>query len=266
VPHLLPLTEGAGAPVYIVHGIGGECESFRALAGLLPRPVVGVQPGPSVFASIEEAAGRYAGLIAARSAPPYDVAGYSFGGSVALEVARRLPGPVRLFVIDHVPAPVRYEPVAWTAGNAASFLANLGRWLAHQLRAGAGCRPEELLRRAARRFRRAMSLQLSSGAASVTDRQYGFDLARMAPALRERVERHYAMLRRYRPGPYPGPLVLFAAAVRPLFLPTGRHLGWERLVPAGNIRVVRVPGDHSSLLGADAPALARDWRPFLGAS
>jgi thioesterase domain-containing protein len=94
---LIPLnTEGTEAPLFCIHPAGGLATVYRPLAlalewncpvyGLQAR---GVEEAGELFASIGEMAHGY--IDAMRSVcphGPYAILGWSFGGNVALEVAR----------------------------------------------------------------------------------------------------------------------------------------------------------------------------------
>jgi acetoacetyl-CoA synthetase len=97
--HLVGLrTDGTGRPFFIVHGVFGNVLQFRGLAERLrtERPIFalqarGVDPRQQPHATIAEMAAAYIDEIRARQpAGPYSLAGYSFGGLIALEMACRL--------------------------------------------------------------------------------------------------------------------------------------------------------------------------------
>lgn len=96
---LVPIKpQGTKTPLYIVHGAGLNVLIFNALSKKMSpdQPVYGLQAKgldgieePSE--SVEEMAAHYiAAITAANPAGPYALAGYSFGGIVAFEMARQL--------------------------------------------------------------------------------------------------------------------------------------------------------------------------------
>jgi amino acid adenylation domain-containing protein len=95
--HLVPLREsGAGRPLFIVHGIFGNVLQLKDLAERLNtrRPIYalqarGVDPRQEPHSSIAAMVEAYATAIrSVQPIGPYALAGYSFGGLVAFEMAR----------------------------------------------------------------------------------------------------------------------------------------------------------------------------------
>ncbi|GAA4973310.1 amino acid adenylation domain-containing protein [Algibacter aquimarinus] len=96
---LVPIKpEGNKTPIYIVHGAGMEVLIFNALAKNLDKeqPVFGLQAkalfsSEKSFNSIEEIASLYVdSIIKHNPEGPYALAGYSFGGIIAYEMAKQL--------------------------------------------------------------------------------------------------------------------------------------------------------------------------------
>ncbi len=96
---LVPLQpEGSRPPLFIVPGVGGHPFSFRSLAQILQteRPVYGLQlPGldgkQQPLTGVQDMARHFIHHICQlRQSGPYHLAGYSFGGVVAYEIARQL--------------------------------------------------------------------------------------------------------------------------------------------------------------------------------
>ena len=90
-------TRGAGVPVFCVHGGGGRPEVFLDLANAFgaSRPFYGVQvlglDGMRRLRSVPRAAAAYAdALVEACPGGPFVLAGYSGGGTLAVEMARLL--------------------------------------------------------------------------------------------------------------------------------------------------------------------------------
>ncbi|MGL5865738.1 MAG: amino acid adenylation domain-containing protein [Dermatophilaceae bacterium] len=97
---VVPLRPGTGRPLFVVHPIGGNVICYRDLARELQpeRPVYGLQavggePGSEPLSSVPELAASYlAAVRRVQPEGPVHLAGWSFGGYVAVEMARQL-GP-----------------------------------------------------------------------------------------------------------------------------------------------------------------------------
>ncbi|MDX6672856.1 MAG: acetoacetyl-CoA synthetase, partial [Solirubrobacteraceae bacterium] len=98
-PSLQPLRPGTGgSPLFVVHALHGDVLFFRPLALRMStdRPVYGLQargldPREQPQTRIEDMAETYVETIrSVQPHGPYALAGYSFGGLVAFEMARRL--------------------------------------------------------------------------------------------------------------------------------------------------------------------------------
>ena len=89
---------GTKPPLYIVHGAGLNVLIFNALARNMDtdQPIYGLQAKgldgvEEPLGTVEEMAAHYVATItAANPAGPYALAGYSFGGIIAFEMARQL--------------------------------------------------------------------------------------------------------------------------------------------------------------------------------
>lgn len=98
---LVPIrASGSRPPIFCVHGMGGEVLCYVDLARYVgsDQPLYALQALPwhrddDVELTLEEiAAGYVAALREVQPEGPYRIAGYSFGGFVALEMAQQLPG------------------------------------------------------------------------------------------------------------------------------------------------------------------------------
>ena len=98
-PSLVPIRAGRGKPpLFCVHGVGGNILTYRDLARYLPsdQPVYclqacGLDGKAPIHRRIEDMAGHYvAQTRQVQPHGPYAIAGMSFGGVVAFEMARQL--------------------------------------------------------------------------------------------------------------------------------------------------------------------------------
>lgn len=120
--------QGSKTPLWLIHPGVGEVLVFVGLAQQLAsddRPVYalrarGFEPGQSLFASITDMVDMYARAIQARQPHgPYALAGYSYGGMVAFEVAKELRTrgeEVRFLASFNLPPHIawRMQQLGWT--------------------------------------------------------------------------------------------------------------------------------------------------------
>ncbi|MER7009384.1 thioesterase domain-containing protein, partial [Dactylosporangium sp. NPDC000555] len=134
---LVPLRPGGERPpLFLVHAVGGTVGPYLPLAGLLAadRPCYGLQ-GSAGDAGVPGLAAAYAEAIrTVQPRGPYHLAGWSFGGTVAVEIGRRLLAagePVAFVALLDTGLPTG-DPAAQPPGEA-----ELRTWFAEDV-AGAG--------------------------------------------------------------------------------------------------------------------------------
>jgi thioesterase domain-containing protein len=247
-------------PVFFVHGLGGTVADLFALARAVAYPgaVIGIQARglsdeEAPHARVEAMAAEYLTKMKARQPRgPYHVCGYSFGGLVAFEIARRLResgeevGLVGLF--DTLPNALRWPAPIWfdyvrlrtVRGFADAAAASARVW-----RRATGKSTVDL-RKAPRgrvESERRLPALLPSAPGSI--------LKVAASAL--------VASARYRPGYYPGEVKLFVAVERDPALPLPDAI-WER--HARSLSIAPVAGGHLTMMSAanaeaNAAALTR---------
>jgi thioesterase domain-containing protein/acyl carrier protein len=252
---------GSKPPFFCVHGAGGSVLGLMDLARHFAseRPFYGVQ-APNYLADdevpkrIEDLAAHYVVAVRARQREgPYHLGGYSFGGSVALEMAQQFRAAGQavalLAILDHTPPPTRYRRLVWTPGLPLDFFVNTARWVLEDIwRLGPGGRLAALKRKA-----RVAATQIRGWLPRYRPASGQTDVAEVFPdrpfpePYRRLLEAHYQAMRDYVPKPYAGRVTLFRSRVRPLLRLHGRDLGWGELA-AGGLDVVAVPGNHETML------------------
>jgi thioesterase domain-containing protein/acyl carrier protein len=233
-------------PLFLLHPVGGTVFTYQALARLLDPelPIYairarGLEPGELPAGNIEAMARLYLEAVRTRQpSGPYRLAGHSFGGVVAYEMAQQLlargelvetlmlldsPGPGQM--------PVRLESDADIEGY--------------------------FQRMAPELFQQLFLRQGGEGSSAA-------ELPRSEVFLRVFRENAAAMFA-YAPRPYAGRLVFFHARERDAINPQHPELAWIPLASEG-VEVHVVPGDHSSMLRAPhVQSLAGKLRGLLGA-
>lgn len=236
---LAPMAAGQGDPLFIVHSMTGNVLQLHGLARAMrsPRPVVGIQarglePGEAPFDCVQAMAEDYLVLLRSRQAQgPYHLCGFSFGGLVAYEMARRLEAAgetVALLVLldSHVdkamlPLPERVRL--------------LGIRLAHHARRMAQIGPSGAARYFAARLR---ALAGNPDPAPPPEHEF-------PPRIQAVRDGILAATRRYRPGRYLGP-VLFVRPRTEAPVDFDATAAFRGVAP--NLKVVWAAGDHDTMI------------------
>lgn len=254
---LVPLqSQGREAPFFCVHGVGGEVLSFTELAKRLgaERPFIGIHAcgPPNEPEPVESMAARYlAAMRAMQSHGPYYLGGYSFGGSVALEIAQQLvqqgESVALLAILDHTLPPLRYERHWWQPSFWRQFIVNLPAWLRDDLWAMGWRHFQKKIRLKTSAFWRKLACRFRNQEAGLPEVAGVFDVAHLPDSFRRQMECNYLALRAYVPRVYPGRVTLFRARTRPLLRLHGWDLGWSKLA-GGGLDIIPIPGNHETML------------------
>ena len=243
---LVTLKEGrSGTPLYIVHGYGGSIMELRPLAQAIQTEsrIVGIRASgfevdEPVYDRIEDMARAY--LTAIRKEQPhgpYRIGGYSLGGLVAHEMARRLASEGEhielLLLIDSTPHQSHWSGSAWREFVLRRSLHHLG------ILFGSSGRARRLLQ-LARSLRDHVRLAVS--AAPPSDELAGVTLPAIVRELRQAGLRAYAQ---YAPSYGPVPIVLIRSDMRLSALADPAVI-WRKLSPG--LVVHQTPGDHLSMI------------------
>ncbi|MGW7489004.1 amino acid adenylation domain-containing protein [Streptomyces sp. NPDC054786] len=268
---VVPLrTSGEGEPLFLVHPIGGSVLCYRELADRLAgdRPVYGLQaagaePGTQPLTSVEELASAYiAAIRRVRPDGPCHLAGWSFGGYVAIEIARQLgeaevatltlldtmalgDGPRQLFDEQQLLV-LFFRELLWYA---------VGETESDDALDPSGWEPQELFDAI---FRQAVERGIlpEDGSPRLLRRLYGVFRA------------NYRATMDYRVGPIRKRLVVlraadelpsgFATAHRTLgTMCAGPDNGWQRWAQDG-VETVEVPGNHLTMMAAPHVSVVAD--------
>ena len=245
--------EGTGAPVFGIHGAGGSVLFFRKttsdLAGTHPfyaieDPLVKNSPKDFLFDCITEKAQLYLDeVLKIATSGPIILIGYSFGNTVASEMARlinaKFPGrKVIIINIDQPAATGNHRPLGLTeriqqAWHRKSFSSNRERVIF-----------------IARRFYQGMRWNLRSGPLLKKAYKMLLDSGEMHndEAMRlKQIEYHNCLLdAKYRTEPIDAHMVLLKASDQGDQYAFPNDMDWSELVTS--LKVFQIPGDHLSVV------------------
>lgn len=236
---LVPLKPGDGSPpVFIIPGLGGTVAGLFPMTRRMTYPgaVIGIQARglageDSPHATVEAMAAKYLREVKARQPDgPYYLCGYSFGGLVAFEMARRLResgDEVALVgLLDTTMSPLRWPLRSW--------LSIVGRRVL-QFFAGGMAAPIRTWPAAAWKMSRRACEGLLGLLKSARINVLKVGASEMIASAR------------YRPGFYPGELTLFTPVDREPGLPCPLSI-WGKHARA--LSMVETAGAHSTMLSA----------------
>jgi thioesterase domain-containing protein len=243
---LVPIeSRGEKPPLFCIHPVGGNILEYYPLAAHLSvdRPIYGLQsPGldgrQAPLCSIEAMAAYYIKEIQSiQPQGPYLLVGYSFGGVVAVEIARQLD----------------------LAGKQIGLLALLDRESPNL----SEIRPS-FMTSVGIHWRNLQQLDLSERFKYIKDRVVFRTLYRhradkekaflldnwaepLPPEYLQVLEANFQADKNYIGKFYPGRAILFRSTVQPVALALHPDLGWGDLI-GGGVEVRDIPGHHNDLL------------------
>lgn len=241
-PTLIPIQpSGTKPPFFCLPGLSGVVLSFRELALHLgsDQPVYGLQP-PGIdgktppLMRMDDLAAHFAQAIrSVQPNGPYMLGGYSFGGMVALEVARLLRaqgGDVALLASFDGPLDVSQHPRIKGRSPTQKFIRRVKR-LRTRL---AAFNPMEK----APSILEELEDKLEKTAENVP----------VLPGIQNVSQANRTLTVAYQPKPYEGQAVLFSTQEMRLGKSRASfEQAWEKIV-LGGIQVCDVPGDHDTIL------------------
>ncbi|HEV3272930.1 MAG TPA: SDR family NAD(P)-dependent oxidoreductase [Candidatus Methylacidiphilales bacterium] len=257
---LVPIRpRGANAPLFLIHSLGGNVLSYEHLARHFPDDHAiyaiesrGLRGLPADF-KVETMAANYIQQIRERQPHgPYFLAGHSFGGQIAYEIARQLTdqneplgliGLIDTFQANLVPGDEllqqerhRFEEPPLSQ-SATTFLRTL---IDSRDRIG-------YLRETKNHFQNWFAHKTTRALYRSTYFATSRLGSKMPSFLNDVNEANAIASDNYIPHPYHGPVVFFRCKNRPESDPSDSSGIWRRLV-GGDLLVIDVPGDHNSML------------------
>jgi thioesterase domain-containing protein len=251
--HVIPLrTAGAGLPLFCFPGSGGNVHIFREMIAALPegQPVYGIDMEWLCDAkdgfTVEQIAAFYLETIrSVQRNGPYHLCGYSFGGLVAYEMAKRLTdedGGAHLVALLDAPNPALMSNLS--ADQSARFRRKylsdrLGKYARDVFRGDIGAFA-----------RRGFAFFVSRvGRPFVPIVKWGFRLLNkpLPAAIRSNDPGFLRAWRAYNPSPYSGAIVCFRVEERGPEHDHDPTMGWNACA-AGCVQVHVVPGGHVDMM------------------
>lgn len=253
-------TSGERPPLFLVHPMGGNVLCYLNLVKHLPadQPVyalqaAGAEPGATPLRTMRDLAASYiAAIRRVRPRGPYNVAGWSFGGYVAVEMARQLVDEelARLILLDTTavgdgPHPLVAESdlIAWFFGE---LLLEAHGLDAKQLTFDANGTDRDTLFDSTLRFAIEAGIVPAESSPQLIRRLYEIFRANYEATLNYRhdpLDRDITLLRSV--GELPAELAGPHRIVGSMFASPAN--GWEILAPR-SLKVIEVAGDHLSMM------------------
>jgi thioesterase domain-containing protein len=240
---------GSAAPLFIIHGAGGNIIRFYQLAMMIgtDHPIYGIQAQsllsgqPALLRMEDQAAFYLAEVQKIQPKGPYFFLGYSFGGTTALEMAHQLRKQgERVELLGMLDSRQRdYMTLMLSKDSVRTRLdRRFARFLGNLAPLSFGEKVAYLRGKLfTRLLRRCYSIALSMGFRTVPS------------FLKSTEDISWLAAINYKPAPWPGQLTLFRASVQPdPRLP--KDLGWTPLAEGG-VEVLELPGDHDLVFRED---------------
>lgn len=239
-PPLVMLENGNDQPpIFVAHGIGSHLMEFFQFARQMKvsQPIFALQlPGmegaTQPLNRVEAMADHFLSFIReAQPHGPYCLIGYSFGGLVSLEIARRIKqsgeAVEALILVESYPPRETIPFFYWLRLVTRLLMKRFSTRIGLIVRGGPDPR------------------EIAAGKLQINDAKY--------PAIKRVRESSFQALRNYKPSFYPGKIFFIRAQVQTTFPSDPRPI-WGPLVE--EIVVETLPGDHHKLLESHSNDLA----------
>lgn len=241
---------GSKTPVYFIHGDGLNVLNFSSLAAAMDKdqPVYGIQAIgldgiDEPLDDLEKIASEYLKEVLEQNPNgPYNLAGYSFGGYVGIEMRKQLLAMGRkvnvLAVFD-----TNSENVDYIKGVKRNFSKKVVRQVPKFffIAKTFAQQPKATLQYQGAYFTK--KLKGLTSKAGITKKPvltpYFANLNRIA-------EKHFIAFKNYNFQPFDDVLHLFKAKKRMYFVDDFKSLGWQKWAKKG-VKVYEVPGDHKTI-------------------
>jgi amino acid adenylation domain-containing protein len=250
---LVPIKpQGSKMPLYMVHGAGLNVLLFNTLAANMSadQPVYGLQAKgldgiDEPLDNIEDIAAHYIQAIMQQNPNgPYALAGYSFGGIIAFEMARQLEAMGK-----EVKMLAMFDTYAYRSPHYDKALVKLfkrGRFFIKRVlytfsfREGATSQLKERVTNIKRRLTR-MWWRVKYGKNQTQAGIFGY--SNKVDIMNEYAEKHYQLK------PYNITIEVFRAENRTFYMDDFEYLGWKPYALNG-VNIHKIPGEHNTIFKA----------------
>lgn len=245
----IQIRAGQGAPLFVIHSVSGTVMEYWALAAAMgsTRPIHGLQArgldgdAPAQHRVEDMAASYIEQIRAIQPGGPYAIAGYSFGGLVALEIAQQLLragervsflGLLDTYLHDRCLPLIPW--VRYRTDHIAGQVHTLVRLPASEVRGYLRDRLTAALDRA----------RMRAGQMPRKSQEYD---PTMPPVLTQLRETMRVAMTMYRPKPYHGGPIVYLRSVKREAGVIDPMPAWQR-VARGGLVVAEIPGTHYDLI------------------
>jgi thioesterase domain-containing protein/acyl carrier protein len=236
---------GSKPPLYIIHGEGLNVLNFSSLADYMDeeRPIFGLQAWglngiDAPLETIRQIASNYLGEILQHNPNgPYLIAGYSFGGYVAVEIEKQMEAMGKavdmLIMFDTDAEKTEYKD--WYHLFPRKVKRNFFIFISF-LKAS--------LRQPVVTFKKQFT---NHPAHILSDYFFKKDSKEFYQLIKKIKDKHLIAFRNYSMEPFNNQVYLFKAKICVHYVHDGVFLGWKRFAKEG-VELFEVPGDHLSML------------------
>jgi NADPH:quinone reductase-like Zn-dependent oxidoreductase/thioesterase domain-containing protein/acyl carrier protein len=265
---------GSKPPLFCLHSLGGQVMYYSQLARCLgpDQPVYAIQqlrPCTEVHkpnASVEAIAASYVKeLLAVQPEEPFLLAGHSFGGIIAFEMARQLMSQghriALLTIIDSSP----HARTSWNTRRIRNFVLNLILWLWYGILPRTPHQHYKAFMRLFRRVKRKIAKLLGRPPAKSLEEEVAeqFAVFQVPERVRAVCEGNFLAYLKYRPPSYAGQVLLFRARAQPIFGEHNPDMGWGSFI-TGGLTIRHIWGTHDTILTEPTVrALAKELKAAL---
>lgn len=233
------LVPGDNLTALIFNGIGRNIHPDQPVYGLQPK---GIDGRSEPLTTIEDIARYYIdAMVQQHPSGPYAIAGYSFGGYVAIEMGKQLKQMGRqvlmLGMID-VDAHIAENFLSW-GEKASRKITRQGPKLLWIMKSFVANPKKVMEYQRAVLSNRAKEMFNVSTEESVEKGTF-YQLQQHINSV------HHKALSAYHMEQYDGIITLFKAAERPYFVDDFEYMGWQKYATKG-VNVYDIPGDHASM-------------------